>query len=68
MRSYASFNGQGGIRTLDTPKRILVFETSAFSRSATCPDKASYQEEDCIAAMSPWASSVPMRNLPPDFN
>ncbi len=30
-------NGQGGIRTLDTPKRILVFETSAFNRSATCP-------------------------------
>ncbi len=30
-------NGQGGIRTHDDPKAILVFETSAFNRSATCP-------------------------------
>ena len=29
--------GQGGIRTLDGREPILVFETSAFNLSATCP-------------------------------
>jgi hypothetical protein len=31
-------NGQGGIRTHDTLAGIPVFETDAFSHSATCPD------------------------------
>ncbi len=31
-------SGQGGIRTHDDPEAILVFETSAFNRSATCPE------------------------------
>ena len=35
LRAWGS--GQGGIRTHDDPKAILVFETSAFNRSATCP-------------------------------
>ena len=30
--------GEGGIRTLDTLARILVFETSAFNHSATSPN------------------------------
>jgi hypothetical protein len=30
-------NGQGGIRTHDTLAGIPVFETDAFSHSATCP-------------------------------
>ncbi len=29
--------GQGGIRTLDRLTPMLVFETSAFNHSATCP-------------------------------
>ena len=31
------YGGQGGIRTLDGREPILVFETSAFNLSATCP-------------------------------
>jgi hypothetical protein len=31
-------NGQGGIRTHDTLAGIPVFETDAFSHSATCPN------------------------------
>ena len=42
-------NGQGGIRTLDTPRRILVFETSAFNRSATCPENAMVLALDAVA-------------------
>ena len=29
--------GEGGIRTLDTLARMLVFKTSAFNHSATSP-------------------------------
>ena len=32
-----SSSGEGGIRTLDDPEAIPVFETGAFSRSATSP-------------------------------
>ncbi len=32
-------NGQGEIRTLDTLAGMPVFETGAFNRSATCPDR-----------------------------
>ena len=31
--------GRGGIRTLDTVSRILVFKTNALNRSATSPNK-----------------------------
>ncbi len=34
---YRLGGGGKGIRTLDTVARILVFETSAFNHSATCP-------------------------------
>ena len=30
-------DGQGGIRTHETLTGLLVFKTSAFNRSATCP-------------------------------
>ena len=32
-------SGEGGIRTPDTASRVLVFETSAFNRSATSPEE-----------------------------
>ncbi len=35
--AYIAGNGGGGIRTRDTPKRIPVFKTGAFNRSATPP-------------------------------
>ena len=37
MTVTPSSSGEGGIRTLDDPEAIPVFETGAFSRSATSP-------------------------------
>ena len=34
---YVPIGGEGGIRTLDTISRMLVFKTSAFNHSATSP-------------------------------
>ena len=34
---HSSPGGEGGIRTLDTVARILLFESSAFNHSATSP-------------------------------
>jgi hypothetical protein len=39
-RDCLQFNGQGGIRTLDTLAGIPVFETGSFSHSDTCPRDA----------------------------
>ena len=35
--SEQGYGGEGGIRTLDTLARMLVFKTSAFNHSATSP-------------------------------
>ena len=40
LRVTNKTNGEGGIRTHDEPKPILVFETSSFSRSDTSPEVA----------------------------
>ena len=37
MTVTPSSSGEGGIRTLDDPEAIPVFETGAFNRSATSP-------------------------------
>ena len=37
--SGQAIGGQGGIRTHGTLARTLVFKTSAFNRSATCPQR-----------------------------
>ena len=39
--SLSCSSGEGGIRTLDDPEAIPVFETGAFNRSATSPARAS---------------------------
>jgi hypothetical protein len=38
----ANRGGEGGIRTLDTLAGILLFESSAFNRSATSPTNIVY--------------------------
>src|SRR5437870_9772865 len=42
----AAHGGEGGIRTPDTRKGITVFETAAFSHSATSP----YHSDACAVA------------------
>ena len=37
--TFGRSGGQGGIRTHDTVAGISVFETDAFSHSATCPQR-----------------------------
>ncbi len=36
-QTLANYGGEGGIRTLETLTRLLVFKTSAFNHSATSP-------------------------------
>ena len=43
--NFNVWNGQGGIRTLETLTGLPVFETGSFSHSDTCPLKRKSEEE-----------------------